>query len=194
MESPLVTECVVVAAAARGESKQLVAYVVFREEEGATGWEESRRRILQEHLRRFLPDYMVPAHYVGLASLPRNRNGKVDRGALPPVDIGTAPKVFVEPRDELERGLATLWQELLALDQVSIEDDFFELGGHSLFATQIVSRIGRDLGATIPLRSVFEYPTIMQLAAFVRSRTGTAAAAERSLRLDALMSQLEAAQ
>lgn len=194
LEYPLVTECVVVAVAARGESKQLVAYVVFREQEGATGWEEGRRRILQEHLRRSLPDYMVPTHYVGLASLPRNRNGKVDRGALPPVDIGTAPRVFVEPRDELERGLAMLWQELLALDQVSIEDDFFELGGHSLFATQIVSRIGRDLGAAIPLRSVFEYPTIAQLAAFVRSRAGTAAAAERSLRLDTLMTQLEAAQ
>ena len=195
LESPHIMECVVVAAAAaRRESKQLVAYVVLRKEEVATGRDQDGRRMLQEHLRRFLPDYMVPTHYVILASLPRNRNGKVDRGALPPVDIAMSPKVFVEPRDELERGLATLWQELLALDRVSIEDDFFELGGHSLFATRIVSRVGRDLGATIPLRSVFEYPTIAQLAAFIRSRTGTTVVAERSLRLDALMSQLEAAQ
>jgi amino acid adenylation domain-containing protein len=179
-----VLEAAVLAPELRRDERSLVAYVVLRSEAGDSD--------LQDHLRRTLPGYMVPKHFVRLPALPRNRNGKVDRGALPAVDCASRPTVHVPARDAAEARLVSIWKELLTLEQVSIDDDFFALGGHSLLATQVMSRVRRELGVTLPLRSVFELPTIAKLATLIRSKQVTEPESERSQRLAALMTELEA--
>jgi amino acid adenylation domain-containing protein len=186
MEHPDVLEAVVLAPELRRDERNLVAYVVLRSTEI-----ESSEQGLQDHLRRTLPGYMVPKHFVHLPALPRNRNGKVDRGALPSVDYSARPRENIAPRDAVEARLASIWKELLTLDLVSIEDDFFALGGHSLLATQVMSRVRREFGVTLPLRSLFELPTIAKLAALIRSKQVAEPESERSQRLEALMTELE---
>jgi acyl carrier protein len=109
---------------------------------------------------------MVPALYVFLDALPVSANGKVDRNALPPPD-GERPDLsshYVAPRNELERTIANIWIEVLERDRIGILDDFFELGGESLAAIRVVARIHNALGVHIPVRLIFEYPTISGLA------------------------------
>ncbi len=119
---------------------------------------------LRQSLRDRLPDYMVPAVFVTLAALPLTSNGKVDRKALPAPDR-TAGADWVAPRTPLEKLLAGLWEELLGRERVGARDDFFELGGHSLLATRMLARVRAALGVSLPVRRVFEAPTIEALAA-----------------------------
>jgi amino acid adenylation domain-containing protein len=121
---------------------------------------------LRASLGKALPDYMIPAAFSWMAALPRNANGKLDRKALPEVqpDRDTLGSELLSPRTEMERALAELWAELLGLPRVGIEDDFFLLGGHSLLATQLVSRVRQGLGVELPLRTLFEAPTVAELA------------------------------
>lgn len=121
-------------------------------------------------LRRFLqtklPDYMLPSTFIWLKMLPLTPNGKVDRRALPTPDT-TRPdltETYTAPRSPVEQSLAELWSQLLGLDRVGINDNFFELGGHSLLATQFISRLREALGVDLPLRHLFETPTITGLA------------------------------
>jgi amino acid adenylation domain-containing protein len=155
-----------------GGETRLVAYVVPAPtvEPTAQPTAESLRRDLQATL----PDYMLPAVTVFLDALPLTPNGKVDRRALPApteADLRGAA-VYVPPSNRLEETLAAIWEELLGLEQVGIDDDFFALGGHSLAATQVVSRVRAVLGLELPLRDLFATPTIRQLAAIL---DGTAA-------------------
>lgn len=144
---------------------------------------------LQQRLRDALPAYMQPAALQALDALPVNRNGKLDRAALPdPVvsrPVGATPPVA--PRDDLERTLQALWSKILEIEQIGVHDDFFALGGHSLRATQLVSRVRRELDVELPLRQVFEHPTIAELADWVRAKTavGKQPAAETSIPLAA---------
>ena len=121
---------------------------------------------LSQYLRRTLPDYMVPFAFVPLETLPLTVNGKVDCRALPILgeDSIPSPSPTVTPLTQTESTLIDIWKELLRLKQVSIHDNFFELGGHSLLATQLTSRVRDVLGLELPLKSVFEAPTIAQLA------------------------------
>ena len=115
---------------------------------------------------RNLPEYMVPAAFMFLDSLPLTPNGKLDRKALPAPDQ-TRPELeetFVAPRTPVEETLASIWAGVLKLDQVGIHDNFFELGGHSLLAIQLISRIRDTFKLDLPLRSLFEAPTIDGLA------------------------------
>ena len=109
---------------------------------------------------------MVPSAFVFLKSLPLTPNGKVDRAALPaPED--TRPdlqKVFVAPRTPVEKELAGIWASLLKVSAVGVHDNFFDLGGHSLLATQVVSRMRKAFQLEMPLRTLFESPTVAQLA------------------------------
>ncbi len=118
---------------------------------------------LRAQVARVLPDYMVPTAIVALEALPKTANDKVDRKALPEVSA-TRARAYVAPRDAMERVVAEVWSEVLALERVGATDDFFELGGHSLLATRVVSRLRQRLGVDLPLRALFETPTVESLS------------------------------
>jgi acyl carrier protein len=122
---------------------------------------------LRSFLRERLPDYMVPAAIVVLERFPLGPSGKVDRGALPAPELGEPVEVgsFLAPAGPVEEGLARIWGELLGLERISAAADFFELGGHSLLATRAVSRVRETFGVELPLRTLFEAPTLSGLAA-----------------------------
>jgi amino acid adenylation domain-containing protein len=149
-----VSEAVVVAHEDAAGNRRLVAYVVGDVEAG----------VLREHLRGELPDYMVPAVYVPLERLPLTPSGKVDRRALPAPDHAAGADGYVAPRTPAEEVLAEIWAEMLRLERVGVEESFFELGGHSLLATRVVSRVRQVFGVELPLRALFEGPTVAQLA------------------------------
>ncbi|UFS99920.1 non-ribosomal peptide synthetase [Nocardia huaxiensis] len=155
---PAVTQAVVLARASGSAGPQLVAYVV------TPSWAEGTEAA---QLRRFLlgrlPQYLVPAAIVVLDALPVLANGKLDRHALPEPEPG-AGVAYREPRDDRERLLAGLFAEILGVDRVGVDDDFFVLGGHSLLATRLVSRIRTELGAELPVREIFEGPTVAEVA------------------------------
>ncbi len=147
---------------ATGE-KRLVAYVVAERGSPPTGSE------LRNFLKAKLPEHMLPAAFVALEALPLTANGKVDRRALPAFNR-TRPELekgFVAPRTSAEELVAEIWAQVLGLERVGIYDDFFELGGHSLLATQAVSRIREAFAVEIPLRRLFEAPTVAGLAASI---------------------------
>ncbi|RKH58629.1 non-ribosomal peptide synthetase, partial [Corallococcus interemptor] len=148
----------VVVAKGEGAEKRLVAYVAPKA--GQTLEAEA----LKVSLRQRLPEYMVPGVVVVLEALPLNSNGKVDRKALPEPEAPTAGNTYEAPRTEVEAKLAAIWAEVLRVPRVGVKDDFFTLGGHSLLATQVVSRVRMETGAELPLRALFEVPTVEALA------------------------------
>jgi amino acid adenylation domain-containing protein len=166
---PVVRECVVVAREEAAGGAVLVAYVVAGEGADAPDAAELRR-----HLRATLPEHMVPALFVALAALPLTPNGKLDRGALPAPEAGSSSEEHVPPRGRTEETVAAAWSELLRVEAVGARDNFFELGGHSLLATQVVARLRDRLGVELPLRAVFEAPTVAELAARVDALRGGA--------------------
>jgi amino acid adenylation domain-containing protein/non-ribosomal peptide synthase protein (TIGR01720 family) len=163
---PAVDQAVVVTRDDRGTNgKRLVAYVVSASasaDDGTFGEE------LRAYLSGLLPVYMVPAAFVRLDALPLGSNGKIDRKALPAPDIAAQRESrYVAPRNSAEDILAAIWQEVLGLERVGIEDNFFDLGGHSLTAVQVLSRVRAAFDVEVPLRRVFEASTIAQLALVV---------------------------
>ena len=136
----------------------LVAYVVLHD--AADDW----REVLGAHLAAHLPDYMVPAQWLALERMPLSPNGKLDRKALPKVDVQA--REYRAPHTEREQQVAAIWAEVLGVAQVGLNDQFFELGGHSLLATQAVSRIRHDLGLEVGLKALFDQPV---LGDFVRA-------------------------
>ena len=119
---------------------------------------------LQEQVNANLPDYMMPQGFVLLDKLPLPRNGKIDRRALPEPQSTSSARDLVLPRNKTEQALAEIWQEVLGIATIGVQDDFFALGGHSLLATQLIARIPPVLGVKLPLNAVFETPTIEGLA------------------------------
>ena len=146
-----------------GLTRTLAAYVVFQPGEAADEGE------LRRFLFSALPVYMVPADFVVLESLPLSSTGKVDRRALPAPGRRSAAAGFVPPRTPVEERLAAIWGALLAREAVGVEDNFFDLGGHSLLATQVISRVRESFGVDLPLRLLFEGPTVEALAAAVEA-------------------------
>ncbi|HEY9734726.1 MAG TPA: thioesterase domain-containing protein, partial [Trichocoleus sp.] len=145
---------------------------------------------LRHHLGQTLPAYMVPAAFVPLEALPVNTNGKIDRRALPPLEI-SSDRALQEPEQlslssPTEAALVEIWQDLLRVRQVGRHDSFFDLGGHSLLATQMASRVHDAFGIELPLRSVFESPTVAQLAPLIESlrSTGSSSQAPALVKLD----------
>jgi aryl carrier-like protein len=126
---------------------------------------------LREFLGGRLPDYMVPTCFVPSMSLPRTPAGKIDRLALPS-PAAVSPKTtaeFVAPRTALEAEIAQLWREVLGLERVGVNDNFFELGGHSLIAAQLFARLRKLLNVDLPLRRLYERPTIAAMAELIVS-------------------------
>jgi amino acid adenylation domain-containing protein len=159
-QHPMVQEAVVLAREDRPDDKRLVAYVVPKQEQAPTV------SILQPFLRQKLPAYMVPSMFIMLAALPLTPNGKIDRQAFPAPDHlrPALADTFVASRSLIEAALAGFWAEVLRLKQVGVHDNFFALGGHSLLATQVISRIRSTLQVELPLRCLFEAPTVAALA------------------------------
>jgi amino acid adenylation domain-containing protein len=139
---------------------------------------------LRHHLSQRLPDYMIPQAFVLLDALPLSPSGKVDRRSLPEPDLGERPPASYEPpRTAAERTIAEIWTSVLRVNRVGIQDNFFALGGHSLLATQAMSRIRHVFGIELPLRTIFEAPTVTALASAITKQpfTRDMAAADRLL-------------
>jgi amino acid adenylation domain-containing protein/non-ribosomal peptide synthase protein (TIGR01720 family) len=158
---PGVRACVALVREQAAEGQRLEAYVVA--EPGAAGGKE-----LREWLRERLPEYMVPSLFVLLDELPLLPNGKLDRRTL--LQLGreaqgaAAGVTYVAPRNPIEETLAAVWSEVLRVKQVGIHDNFFDLGGHSLLATRVAARLRESFDVELPLRHVFEEPTVAGLA------------------------------
>ncbi|HEX4499474.1 MAG TPA: condensation domain-containing protein, partial [Thermoanaerobaculia bacterium] len=142
--------------------RRLVAYVTG----DVTG------EALRQSLRERLPDYMVPAAFVVLDSLPLTSNGKVDRKALPAPEQTRGGESYLAPRTPTEEVLAGIWADLLGLERVGADGHFFELGGHSLLATQVMSRLRQAFGVEIPLRDLFATPVLADLTVKIDSARG----------------------
>jgi len=145
----------------QGALAQLVAYVELTADAQAAA-QPVEAATLDAHLRRTLPDYMVPAQLIVLDALPRNANSKVDRARLPaPVRVERA---YEAPRDGDETALAAIWCDVLNLERVGRGDHFFDLGGHSLAAVRVATRVAERLGRDVPVRALFEAPVLAQYA------------------------------
>ncbi|MDZ8055343.1 MAG: non-ribosomal peptide synthetase [Aulosira sp. ZfuVER01] len=174
-EHPAVQQTVVIAAEDIPGEKQLVAYIVPHQEQSPTSVE------LRQFMAAKLPEYMLPTAYILLEFLPLSPNGKVDRRALPAHDTLTFNQQdYVAPRTQIEDLLAEIWAKVLGKEQVGIHDNFFELGGHSLLATQLVSRIRDTLQIDVPVRNLFEAPTVEQLARYIETMSWLTQGLDRS--------------
>ena len=187
-EQPLVRDAAVgVQEGANG--KHLVGYLVAAD---ATLEPSEQLERVKQRLRTELPEYMVPLHWLWLDRLPLNANGKLDRKALPALEIGQLHNQdYVAPCTELETALAGIWAEVLKVERVGVQDNFFELGGHSLLATQIASRVQKTLQRDVPLRAMFECSTVAELAEYIEGVAGNEISAEKVDRLSDLMAELE---
>jgi amino acid adenylation domain-containing protein/FkbH-like protein len=161
---PGVRECTVITHGAGAGQNRLVAYFVV----------DVKRPPTVSHLRAFLkdkfPDYMVPGAFVQLENLPLTPNGKVDRRALPEPDHAwsQSERKYASPRDAVELELSRIWENILGIEPVGIEDPFFDLGGHSLLAVRMIAQIEKVFGKKLRVATVFLAPTIEQLAAVIR--------------------------
>ncbi|PKH63816.1 non-ribosomal peptide synthetase, partial [Halomonas sp. Choline-3u-9] len=185
LTQPEVREAVVVAQEGPGGSR-LVAYVV---PQVAIELDTSK---LRERLGQQLPDYMVPGVVVTLDALPLNANGKVDRKALPEPGFASGTQ-YEPPQGEVEEALAEIWSEILGFERVGRYDNFFELGGHSLLATQISARFTQRFGEVLPVRLIFEHPTLAKMATRVALQQVNAdgGRAKRLSTMDQLLNELE---
>jgi amino acid adenylation domain-containing protein len=159
-QHPAVMQSAVLVRKSDGRETRLVAYVVLNQGHTAAIAE------LRSHLKNKLPDYMVPAQFVLLPELPLNSSGKVDRHALPDPEATTSEGRA--PRTPEEEILCQIFAEVLGLERVGIDDNFFDLGGHSLMATRLASRVRSMLGVELPLRALFESPTVAGLRPHLR--------------------------
>ena len=148
--------------------KRLVACVVSRDRHPDEVGE------LRRFLSKKLPEYMLPSGYVFLDALPLTASGKVDRRGLPAVsELDTvSERGYLAARNEVERELTKIWEELLGVERIGVRDNFFELGGHSLLATRLIARIEKRLGGRISLASLFQSPTIESLAEELQEQKG----------------------
>src|SRR5215213_7056508 len=174
LEHESVREAVVTIAQDGARHQRLLAYVVPRNRSETDliykeVFEEFSAESLRSHIAARVPSYLVPSAFVILDRMPLLPNGKVDRSALPKPDkTGSELKTaYVAPRTPIEEVIARIWEDVLGLTEASVDDDFFELGGHSLVATQVMSRLREALNCEMPLRRLFELPTIGELAAAI---------------------------
>jgi amino acid adenylation domain-containing protein len=165
---PTIKEAVVIAQEDLVGDKRLVAYIVV------AGKPPPTVSGLRRALAAKLPDYMIPSVFVLLDAIPLNASGKVDRGMLP-LPIPARPEMesdYVPPGTPVEKALAIIWTEVLGIDRVGSHDNFFDLGGNSLLATQIVSRVIKQFELALPLQSLFQSPTVAEMAILIKENRG----------------------
>jgi amino acid adenylation domain-containing protein len=183
METPGVRQAAVLVRRMENGEKRLAAYLAL--EPDAAAQAENLRSAVAGFLKSRLPDYMVPSTYVILVSLPLTPTGKVDRLALaehdvlvardvliardPALELSSNSQSYAPPRDDLEQQLCRIWEAVLGVQPVGVQEDFFELGGHSLLAVRLFTRIEHSLGQRLPLSTLFAAPTVAQLAEVLRS-------------------------
>jgi len=183
VDHPSVRECVVVAQEDSSRNTGLVVFAVV--ESVGTLSVGDLRRFLQQRL----PDYMVPASIRIVETLPLTPSGKVDRRALQALPMDLAADIdHVAPRTPVEKTLADIWKQLLKREQIGVHDSFFDLGGHSLLATQLVARIYKALGIHLPLRRLFETPSVADLALAVVEQLAEQAGATK---LNQILTEVE---
>jgi acyl carrier protein len=174
---PSVRDCVVTVHEDAPSRKRLVAYVVPKQDGMIAAGE------LKSFLSARLPEYMTPAAFMTLESLPMSPNGKVDRRALP-APAAFRPEMeatYLAPRNEIETMLAAIWQDALRLDKVGVHDNFFDLGGHSLLMVQVHSKMREALKKDIAMVDLFQYPTVSALAGYLNRETPDQSFEQRSL-------------
>lgn len=162
-QHPSVRQAVVTVREDQPGQKRLIAYVSLNDPSLDLGQ-------LRSSLHQHLPEYMVPAVFVALDSIPLNANGKVDRRRLPAPE-GSRPESardFVPPRDLLEAQVAAIWEEVLEIRPIGVTDNFYDLGGHSLLAVRIIGLLQQRMGVNVPLVRMIEEPTVEHLARVVR--------------------------
>jgi len=164
-QHPAIHEAVMVAREERPSEVHLVAYVVPREAPAPTSSE------LRRWLREKLPAYMLPRAFVRLDTLPLTSSGKIDRLALPVTDQARPEidEAFVAPRTPTEEVLAGIWTTVLGINHIGVHDNFFDLGGHSLLAVQVIARLREVMQMAVPLRALFEAPTVSSLALYIET-------------------------
>ncbi|MDQ0418593.1 amino acid adenylation domain-containing protein [Croceifilum oryzae] len=153
-KNPSIKEAVVIVREDRPGDQRLIAYVINNGD--TQHWRES--------LKTELPNHMIPSHLVELESFPLTPNGKTDRKALPAPEQQLTRDYHVEPRTTTEALIASIWSQVLGIENVGVHDSFFERGGHSLLATQVISRLQEAFQMKIPLRELFRYETVEALA------------------------------
>lgn len=163
-QHPTIGAAVVTAHENSSGEKSLVAYLVI------TTREQPSSQDLRLFLRQQLPDYMLPSRFMFLEAMPLLPNGKVDRRALPTPEPShqASEETFVAHRDELERDLTRIWEEVLDTKPIGVRDNFFDLGGHSLLAVRLFAQIEKRFGKTLPLATLFQAATIEDLANLIR--------------------------
>ncbi|MBJ2243891.1 AMP-binding protein, partial [Pseudomonas sp. MF6768] len=186
LEQPQVREAAVVVRDVAGHS-QLVAYVVAVQ---AVSDEQALREACKRQLKGDLPEYMVPIHWVFLASLPLTPNGKLDRKVLPAPDASLAQKTYVAPCSPLQQQVAAIWQDVLKVEPIGLEDHFFELGGHSLLVVSVVSRLQLELGMQLTPQLMFQHPTLGAFTAQLEQQAGPVTA-QKLDKLEALLDEME---
>jgi amino acid adenylation domain-containing protein len=158
-----VTSSVVIAREDQVGERRLIAYVVMRDDTQLTA------AGLRKHLGARLPDYMVPATFVRMPSIPMTANGKADRAVLPAPDATNTLRdgEFLEPKTTVEKRLAAIVAPMLNVERIGLNDNFFFLGGHSLLGTQLITKIHEAFGVELSLLSLFDHPTIAEMASEV---------------------------
>jgi amino acid adenylation domain-containing protein len=165
-EHPGVKTAVAAALEVGSGEKRIIAYAVPENSDG-----ELTAAGLRDHLKERVPSYMMPAAFMILDSVPLTPNGKVNRKALPEPDWSglELERGYVAPRSETEQEVARIWGDVLRLERISVNDSFFDLGGHSLLATQLIARLRKAFMMELPLRRLFESPTVAGVAEVIES-------------------------
>ncbi|MEG4119910.1 amino acid adenylation domain-containing protein [Microcoleus sp. N9_B4] len=193
-DRPLVKTVAVIAREDRPGDRRLVAYLVLNQTNVNNDEKQAFVQSWRNAVQQKLPEYMMPAAFVILESMPLTPNGKVDRRALPaaPSTLETETESsFVAPSNSVEEAIASIWCEVMGIERIGIHQNFFELGGHSLMAGQIVFRLGNQLSVDLSLRTLFRAPTIAGLAAEVSKQLTGSHSPETSSSLPSVVRRQE---
>ncbi|MCC2252766.1 condensation domain-containing protein, partial [Virgibacillus sp. AGTR] len=158
---PAIKEAVVVAREDEMNQKYLCAYIVAKD--------FVDKAEVRTYVKEGLPDYMVPAYYMELQTIPLTHNGKVNRKALPKPEMQYITNAYEAPQTTTQKKLVIIWQHVLGVDTIGIHDNFFDLGGHSLKATMVMGEIHKALEISVPLKEIFNRPTIQELSDYIET-------------------------